>query len=111
MSAAVTGRLVVWVDSYSGIGPEQLLNPPANLAQKVHLYREDWDMTDQGYAKIGTADVVLHIDDAQTVVKSQVEALRAKIDQERAESEAKVTDLRRRINDLLALPLDPGSAS
>ena len=106
MDKQVTGRLNIWADSYSGVGPEQLRNPPADLAQKVQLYRTEWDMSKDGYTKIGEAEVVLHLYDTQSVVANQVESLKAQIDKERADSEAKVTALNRRINDLLALPLE-----
>lgn len=103
MRTAITGRVSVWIDPYSGIGPTELITPPENIASRV-VYSAH-DMSAHGYTKVGHADLALHFDEPQAVVAAQVESLQAQIKRERAESEAKVTRMTRQINELLALPV------
>lgn len=100
---AITGRVSMWINRYSDIGPKELSNPPENITSRLSY--SCFDMSTHGYTKVGHADMVLNFDDPQTVVASQVTALQAQIKHEQAESAEKVTRMKRQINELLALPM------
>lgn len=63
----------------------------------------DFDMTSQGWINIGTATIHLDLIDPKDTVAAQVEALQAQITKTMSDSEATITILRSRINDLLAI--------
>lgn len=63
----------------------------------------DFDMTRSGWIRIGTATIHLDLIDPKDTVAAQVESLQAQITKTMADSEATITILRSRINDLLAI--------
>lgn len=63
----------------------------------------DFDMTRSGWIRIGTATIHLDLIDPKDTVAAQVESLQAQIQKTMADSEATITILRSRINDLLAI--------
>lgn len=63
----------------------------------------EFDMSDYGWFNIGTATIHLDLIDPKDTVAAQVESLEAQITKTMADSEATITILRSRINDLLAI--------
>lgn len=61
------------------------------------------DMTDMGWIRIGTATIHLDLIDPKDTIAAQVESLEAQCKKVMADSEATMTMLRSKINDLLAI--------
>ena len=64
----------------------------------------DHDMTEQGWVKVGTADITVTLTDHDEYVAAQVSTLRAAKARIQAEAEAQATRIEGMIQNLLALP-------
>lgn len=108
MSArTITTTIGAWLTPYSA--PMDLLRADskdviANLAWSAN------EMGSSGWARVGTAEVTLQLDDEKQILERQVESLRAEQTKTRADAQARVTELERQIQLLLALEHMPGSA-
>lgn len=61
------------------------------------------DMTDCGWSKVGTAEVLITLDDTDQMVANKVEALRKEITKVRAYAEFKAVQLEAKVQQLLAI--------
>lgn len=104
MSArTITATVDAWMPSYRG--PEDLQGDPRRAINSLAF--AECDMSDMGWTRIGTADVALHIVDENQLIENKVESLRAEQTKTRADAQAKVTELERQIQQLLAIEHTP----
>lgn len=85
---------------------EEYLAKIYDLEEKNHtdgIGFAEWDMSSAGWIRIGTATIHLDLIDPKDTVAAQVESLEAQCKKVMADSEATLTILRSRINDLLAI--------
>lgn len=75
----------------------------ANDKSSLPFSFSESDMSEYGWIRIGTATIHLDLIDPKDTVAAQVESLQAQITKTMADSEATITILRSRINDLLAI--------
>ena len=93
----VSGTTSAWLASYA----ISRVATPENIDD---LSFSDYDMTEQGWAKVGTADITVTLADHNEYVASQVSTLRAAKARIQAEAEAQATRIEGMIQNLLALP-------
>lgn len=103
MSArTITGTTGAWLTEYSHLGPEELKSFDGDQLVRNLSYAEH-DMSASGWTRIGEATITLQIPDAQSLVDSKVEALRAQKQRVLADAQATATELESKIQKLLAI--------
>jgi len=105
MSKVIEGKLTAWISSSSIIGPHNI-----NDVDDTGLFTytsSRLDMAKHGYTKVGHAEVRLALADADTLVDSKIDALNAEIVQIEGAAEARVTQLKHQIQQLLAITHQP----
>ena len=93
----VSGTTSAWLATYAisrGATPENIDD----------LSFSDHDMTEQGWVKVGTADITVTLTSHDEYVAAQVSTLRAAKARIQAEAEAQATRIEGMIQNLLALP-------
>ena len=105
MNTTMTIRLHAWASPYCGIGPGDLETLTPDRVRVLSMLHEGSDLSGEGYALIGHAEATLTLMTPPEVVDSQVSSLRAQMAKTQADAEAKVTAIKRQINELLALPM------
>jgi hypothetical protein len=103
MSKILEGEVFAWVTSDSHIGPHNI----QDIHSPERFHYTNSDMTDYGWTKVGVADIRLELFDADEWVLSKIDALNAQIKRTEAEAEAKITELKGQIQQLLAITHQP----
>ena len=67
------------------------------------LYLTSGDVSAMGYSVVGTAQVVIELDNWETMVANKVTALKAELQEELAGAEVRQSTLRDKISKLLAI--------
>lgn len=98
--AQIKGKTTVWL-SGSYYGPDDLKKDGSKAVGKLSY--SDHDMTEQGWTKIGTAQITLDLIDDEQMVANKVVSLNAEIRKIRANSENAITELQAKIQSLLAI--------
>ena len=98
-SRTITGTIKVQL--MSCYGPADLERSDAEVFERISLI--DIDMSDSGYAVVGTASVTITLNDADTIIGDKVEALRSQSMKVQADATNEVTRIERQIQQLLAI--------
>lgn len=61
------------------------------------------NMSDMGYVRVGTMSVTVRLDDDDTLRNSAAETIRAEIKEVQAKAQNAITELTRKLNEVLAL--------
>ena len=93
----VSGTTSAWLASYA----ISRVATPENIDD---LSFSDHDMTEQGWVKVGTADITVTLEDNNEYVAAHVSTLRAAKARIQAEAEAQATRIEGMIQNLLAQP-------
>lgn len=75
------------------------------LVRTLHPYKAEGQIT--GWTLVGTAEVSIELTDPDKIIANKVDALKAELNTERAQSEARCTQLQSQINNLLAIEYKP----
>lgn len=96
MSEQAPKRLKAWATSVprGEIRPEDLM-----------YCLQGSDFSDCGWILVGEAEITLHLEGADSIVEKSVAMMRAAAEKVQADAQAKVTEINRQINELLALPM------
>lgn len=94
-------RGVIKAQVSSTYGPTEL-NGDDKMALRCLTFM-DGDMSEHGYSVVGTAEVKVTLFDEDKMVSTKVESLRAEAKKVKADAAARVTNIERKINQLLAI--------
>lgn len=86
-------------------GPRDLKEPDDAKVMRILSFFEH-DMSQHGYSVVGEAEVRVTLFDENELITNKVVALNAEAKRITAEAEAKVTSIRRMVNELLAINND-----
>ena len=106
MSKIVEGNVDVWVTEYSPIGPHNI--DKVTDTSGFSFSRPDADMGKYGWTKVGTAQIRVELVSSDALISNKIDALQAAIRNTEAEAQAKVTELKGQIQQLLAITHQPG---
>jgi hypothetical protein len=96
------------------VGPADLVDVDKALDSVVfapHCRRDGVLRVPAGWVYVGEAEVTLRLIDDKALVASKVDALRAEATQLQAETEAKLVEITRKINTLLAIEHQPSGVA
>ena len=91
----------VWCSYPENLGEIYEHKDPSRLPDSCYV--NNADMSDMGWIRIGTATIHLDLINPKDTIAAQVESLEAQCKKVMADSEATLTMLRSKINDLLAI--------
>jgi len=102
MSKQAKGTVNVWLPSGAYTKPSDLhkLDDERLVAS---VFFQNADMSSVGWTRVGTADVIINLDDCKTVTANQVAILQSQLKEMRAEHQQAQNRLTKRINSLLAI--------
>lgn len=96
------GTVNVWLSSGSYTKPSELQKLDGKeLTQLLHF--SNADMSDYGWTRVGTAEVIITLDDCKTVTANQVVILQSQLKEMRAEHQQAQNRLTKQIQELLAI--------
>ena len=102
MSKQAKGTVNVWLPSCSYAKPSDLHKlDDERLFESVFF--QSIDMSPSGWTRVGTAAVIINLDDCKTVTANQVAILQSQLKEMRAEHQQAQNRLTKRINELLAI--------
>ena len=102
MSKQAKGTLNVWLSSGSYAKSSDLHKlDDERLVESVFF--QNIDMSRDGWTRVGTAEVIITLDDCKTVTANQVATLQSQLKEMRAEHQQAQNRLTKRINELLAI--------
>lgn len=76
-------------------------------ARAIHFAPFTSDMTAAGYVKVGTMRVTVELDELNVLQNAAADTLRAEIKRTRADAENAITELTRKLNEVLAIEMSP----
>ena len=94
--------LNAFLSPYSDLTPAELLNGGEAVAKGL-FYHATENVT-EGYTKVGTAEVEVHLFEMAEVIDQKRKAIEAQLQKDIADSEVRQGKLREQIQQLLALP-------
>lgn len=97
----ITGTTKAWITEHSTARPEDIAEGNPQLVK--WLAYSDHDMSTEGWALIGEAQITINLPSVNEVVTNRVASLRQQITNVRAEAENKATQLEREVQELLAI--------
>ena len=100
MPRIITGTVPVQISKYIEL---EELNDADDKKLFVRLNFTDTDMADRGWSIVGTAQVTVTLNDADTIVGDKVKSLQTEATKVQADAQAAVTRIQRQINELLAI--------
>ena len=102
MSKQAKGALNVWLPSSACTAPSELqkLDGEELVAS---VYFQNADMSSYGWTRVGTAEVIITLDDFKTCTANQVAILQAQLKEMRAEHQQAQNRLTKQIQELLAI--------
>ena len=96
------GTVNVWLSSSSYTKPSELQKLDGKeLVDLLHL--QNADMSSFGWTRVGTAEVMINLDDCKTVTANQVAVLQSQLKEMRAEHQQAQNRLTKQIQELLAI--------
>ena len=102
MSKQAKGTVTVWLSSGSYTKPSELQKlDDKELVGSVQF--QNIDMSRDGWTRVGTAEVIITLDDCKTVTANQVVILQSQLKEMRAEHQQAQNRLVRQIHELLAI--------
>ena len=102
MSKQAKGALNVWLSSGSYTKPSELRKLDDKELVDL-LYFQNADMSSYGWTRVGTAEVIITLDDCKTVTANQVAILQRQLKEMRAEHQQAQNRLTKQIQELLAI--------
>ena len=102
MSKQAKGTLDVWVSSSAYPKPSELQKLDDKELVDL-LYFQNADMSSYGWTRVGTAEVIITLDDCKTVPANQVVILKSQLKEMRAEHQQAQNRLTKQIQELLAI--------
>ena len=102
MSKQAKGTLDVWMSSSAYTKPSELQKLDGKELVDL-LYFQNADMSSYGWTRVGTAEVIITLDDYKTVTANQVAILQSQLKEMRAEHQQAQNRLVRQIHELLAI--------
>ena len=100
MSDCIEGKIGAWMFARYNIAAKLTGDPVAALASMTY---SQFDLSIHGYVKVGDAQMAVTLLPRSEVTAGAVAELRKQADKVRAESQASLTEIDRRINELLAI--------
>ena len=102
MSKQVKGTVNVWLPSEAYTKPSDLhkLDDERLVAS---VFFQNIDMSPSGWTRVGTAEVIITLDDCKTVTANQVAILQSQLNEMRAEHQRAQNRLTKQIHELLAI--------
>ena len=97
----INGEVDAWITCYSDLKLSDLANPPKGFVNDLGY--SDHDMSDQGWLKIGRAQITIAIDDQHQLVHAAIDSLRNAQKRVRAEAETRANAIEGQIQKLLAI--------
>ena len=102
MSKQAKGTVTVWLSSGSYTKPSELHKlDDKELVGSVHFH--NIDMSRDGWTRVGTAEVIITLDDCKTCMANQVAVLQSQLKEMRAEHQQAQNRLTKQIQELLAI--------
>ena len=102
MSKQAKGTVNVWLPSGAYTKPSELQKLDGKeLVDR--LYFQNADMSSYGWTRVGTAEVILTLDDCKTCTANQVAILQSQLKEMRAEHQQAQNRLTKQIHELLAI--------
>ena len=102
MSKQAKGTLNVWLPSGAYTKPSELHKlDDKELVGSVQF--QNIDMSRDGWTRVGTAEVIITLDDRKTVTANQVAMLQSQLKEMRAEHQQAQNRLTKQIQELLAI--------
>ena len=102
MSKQAKGTLTVWLSSGSYTKPSELHKlDDKELVGSVQF--QNIDMSRDGWTRVGTAEVIITLDDCKTCTANQVAILQSQLQEMRAEHQQAQNRLTKQIHELLAI--------
>ena len=102
MSKQAKGTVTVWLSSSAYSQPSELQKLDGTELVDL-LYFQNADMSSYGWTRVGTADVIITLDDRKTVTANQVAILQSQLKEMRAEHQQAQNRLTKQIQELLAI--------
>lgn len=102
MSSTITGTVNAWTTEYSGIGPHNI-----HEADVDQLSYSNASMEDMGWTRVGVAIITVELLGGEELVQNKVASLEAEIRMAEAEAQARITALKGKIQQLLAITHQP----
>ena len=102
MSKQAKGTVNVWLSSDPYTKPSELRKLDDKELVDL-LYFQNADMSSYGWTRVGTAEVIITLDDCKTVTANQVAILQSQLKEMRAEHQQAQNRLTKRIQELLAI--------
>ncbi len=102
MSKQAKGNLDVWLSSGTYTKPSELQKLGDERLVDL-LYFQNADMSSYGWTRVGTAEVIITLDDCKTNTANQVAILQAQLKEMRAEHQQAQNRLTKQIQELLAI--------
>ena len=102
MSKQAKGTLNVWLSSSAYSKPSELQKLDGEELVDL-LYFQNADMSSYGWTRVGTAEVIITLDDCKTCTANQVAILQSQLKEMRAEHQQAQNRLTKQIQELLAI--------
>lgn len=103
----ITGTLKAQlIDIY---GPQDLQGDDKRVFGRLTFSTSD--MSSYGYAVVGTAEIVVTLNDTDTIISNKIDALRAEAKQVQSEAYKRCTEIERKVQELLSITMDAGAAA
>lgn len=96
--------LTAWIAEHSRITPQDLAT-----SKRLNLYylQPERDMSGSGWARVGSARVIVTLNDEKDIFAAKVDALRKEKDKILGDAQAKATEIEGKIQNLLAITYQP----
>ena len=102
MSKQAKGNTTVWLSSGAYAKPSELHKlDDERLVASVQF--QNIDMSSHGWTRVGTAEVIITLDDCKTCTANQVAILQSRLKEMRAEHQQAQNRLMKQIHELLAI--------
>ena len=101
MSKQAKGTVNVWLPSGAYKPSELQKLDDKELVDRLNL--QNADMSSYGWTRVGTAEVIITLDDCKTVTANQVAILQSQLKEMRAEHQQAQNRLTKQIQELLAI--------
>ena len=102
MSKQAKGNVTVWLPSGAYTKPSELHKlDDKELVESVFF--QTIDMSRDGWTRVGTAEVIITLDDCKTCTANQVAILQSQLKEMRAEHQQAQNRLTKQIQELLAI--------
>lgn len=102
MSKQAKGTVNVWLSSRSYAKSSDLYKLDGKKLVDL-LYFQNSDMSSYGWTRVGTAEVIITLDDCKTCTANQVAILQSQLKEMRAEHQQAQNRLTKQIHELLAI--------